>query len=824
MNKSYLTIMACFISLLTYSQIKPTTEANRIASENKKRDIKSDTTLNGVRIRNIGPSAMSGRVVDIEVNPANPIEFYVAYATGGLWYTKNNGQSLVPVFDKENSIGIGDFAVNWSKNIIWVGTGEANSSRSSYSGDGVYISYDKGKTWANKGLAQTQHIGKVQLHPTDEKTAWVAAIGNLYSPSKERGIFKTTDGGNTWKKVLFIDENTGAIDMDINPLNPLELYASVWYRTRSAWNFTGIGKTSGIYKSSNGGESWQRITNAGSGFPIGDSLGRIGVAVYAKNPNIIYASLDNQYHRPDTVSKKDTMYVLRDFKNITKEKFLALDTNKLDSFLINNGMPGKYTAKRVMRMVEKDSVKATAIYDYFFDAETALYMTPIIGCEVYRSDDAGKSWRKVNTKAIESYNTYGYYFGKLSVAPDDENKVVLSGFDLQLSTDGGKTFKRTDKTSTHADWHGCWINPQNNSHWIAGNDGGCNITYDNGEHWFKASTPSVGQFYAITVDDAQPYNVYGGLQDNGVWYAPSTAKDSDQWSYESPYAWKAIGGGDGMQVKVDTRDNATAYYGSQFGYYTRKNLVTNKRMGIFPRPDLNEEKYRFNWQTPILLSKHNQDIFYYGSNYVHRSLNKGESLEKVGIDLTNGKRPGNVPYGTITTICESPTKFGLLYAGTDDGNIWISENSGNSWTNINGKLPKGFWVSRVAASKFKEGRVYATLNGYRFDHFKPYLFVSEDYGKTWAQLGANLPDEPINVVVEDSKFEGIIYIGTDKGLYASLDKGQNFKQLGLTKLPSVPVHDLVIQQRENELVIGTHGRSIYIAKLADVHKMIAPKN
>lgn len=816
MTRLLLTLALCIPTIL-HAQISPSTEADRLISNNKKKALLADTTLLNMRVRSIGPSIMSGRVVDIDVNPDNPVEFYVAYATGGLWYTKNNGQSLIPIFDKENSIGIGDIAVNWKKRIIWVGTGEANSSRSSYSGDGMYVSFDNGKTWANKGLPQTQHIGKVQLHPTDENTLWVAAIGSLYSPNKSRGIFKTTDGGNTWRQVLFIDENTGAIDMDINPQNPQELYTAAWHRTRRAWEFNGMGASSGIYKSSDGGENWKRITTANSGFPVGDSVGRIGIAVYQKNPSIIYAVLDNQHQRPDTAKRKDTMYVLKDFKNLSKEKFLALDTNKVDSFLADSNIPEKYTARRIFNMVAKDSVKPTIIYDYLFDADAALYNTPIIGCEVYRSEDAGASWKKVNTKPIESFNTYGYYFGKISVAPDDENKVVVNGFDLQLSTDGGKTFKRTDKVSTHPDWHGCWINPNNNNHWVAGNDGGCNVTYDNGEHWFKANTPSVGQFYAITTDDAQPYNVYGGLQDNGVWYAPSTTRETDQWNYESPNPWKVLGGGDGMQVKVDTRDNQTVYYGYQFGYYTRRNIATGKRMSIYPRPDLTEDKYRFNWQTPILLSRHNQDILYYGSNFVHRSFNKGENLARTGIDLTNGKKPGNVPFGTVTTICESPMKFGVMYAGTDDGNIWLSENAGNSWLKVNGNLPKGLWVSRVTASKFKEGRVFITLNGYRFDHFAPYVFVSDNYGKDWVKLGANLADEPINALVEDNVFEDIIYIGTDKGVYASFNKGNTFMKLA-NSLPNVPVHDLVIQQRENDLVIGTHGRSIYILNLGQVHK------
>lgn len=808
------------------AQVKPSTAAERMNGLQKRKLLEQDTTLNSIKFRNVGPSIMSGRVVDVDVNPADPTEFYVAYATGGLWYTNNNGQSLVPVFDKENAIGIGDIAVNWKEGIIWIGSGEVNSSRSSYSGLGVYKSTNRGKSWEYLGLPESQHIGKIVLHPSDNNTAWVAVLGHLYSPSKERGVYKTTDGGKTWKQTLFVDENTGAVDMDINPKNPDELYASAWYRTRRAWNFEESGKTSGIYKSTDGGNSWKPVTASGSGFPTGDGVGRIGLAVFAGNPNIVYATVDNQFHRPDTAAKKtDTNYVLKNFKDLTKESFAALDNNKLDSFLADNNFKEKYTAATVKELVKTDKIKPTEIYNYLFDANTALFETPIIGCEVYRSDDAGQNWHKVNSKGLDLYNTYGYYFGKITVSNTNENKVVISGYNLMLSTDGGKTFTGTDNDATHADWHGCWMNPNRDGHWVAGNDGGCNISYDNGRHWFKVNTPSVGQFYKIAVDDAKPYNIYGGLQDNGTWFGPSNTKDIDQWDYESIYPWKQIGGGDGMQVAIDTRDNKTAYSGSQFGFYGRRSTEGGKRMFIYPRPDLGEARYRFNWQTPIWLSKHNQDVFYYATNRFHRSLQKGENLEPLSADLTNGPKEGDVPFGTSTTLAESPMKFGLIYVGTDDGNIQVTRDGGYTWAKVSGGLPKnvqGMYVSRVAPSAFKEGRVYASLNGYRNDHFGAYLFVSEDYGSTWTQLGTDLPMEPINVVTEDPKKENIIYVGTDNGLYASFNMGKTFMVLD-NNLPRVPVHDIVIQQRENELVIGTHGRSIYIARLKELHKIYDKK-
>ncbi len=804
------------------AQTKSSTAAERLNGIQKRKLLEKDTALNNIKFRNVGPSIMSGRVVDVDVNPADPTEFYVAYASGGLWYTANNGQSLIPVFDKENAYSIGDIAVDWKSGAIWVGTGEVNSSRSSYSGLGVYKSADKGKTWDYLGLPESHHIGKINLHPTNSNIAWVAVLGHLYSPNKERGIYKTSDGGKTWKQALFVDENTGAADMDINPKNPDEVYAAMWYRTRRAWNFEEGGKSSGIYKSADGGDTWKQVSAAGSGFPVSSGLGRIGIAVFAANSNIIYATLDNQDRRPDTAKKKvDTSYVLKDFKDLTKELFANLDNNKLDSFLADNNFKEKYTAASVKELVKTDKIKPTEIYNYLFDANTALFETPIIGCEIYRSDDAGASWRKVNTKALNLYNTYGYYFGKITVSHTNPDKVVISGFNLMLSTDGGKTFKSTDNDATHADWHGCWMNPNKDSHWVAGNDGGCNVTYDDGKHWFKANTPSVGQFYKIAVDDAKPYNIYGGLQDNGTWYGPSNTRDKDQWDYEGVYPWKQIGGGDGMQVQVDTRDNKTAYTGSQFGSYGRRSTEGGKRLFIYPRPDLGEPKYRFNWQTPIWLSKHNQDIFYYATNKFHRSLQQGENLEVLSGELTNGGLPGDVPFGTSTTLVESSLKFGLIYVGTDDGNIHVSKDAGYTWTKISGTLPKtvqGMYVSRVVPSAFKEGRVYVSVNGYRNDNFGAYLFVSEDNGNSWTALGNDLPLEPINVVTEDSKKENIIYVGTDNGFYASFNRGKSFMVID-HNLPRVPVHDAVIQQRENELVVGTHGRSVFIARLKDIHQV-----
>ena len=825
------------IAFQSVAQPKPTPANERLKNANQRKLLQQNSLVNGIAFRNIGPSVMSGRVVDIEVNPVDPTEFYVAYATGGLWHTTNNGQSFVPIFDNEDVIGIGDIAFNWVTRTIWVGTGEVNSSRSSYAGIGVYKSTNNGKQWTYVGLPESHHIGKIQLHPTDNNTAWVAVLGHLYTPNKERGIYKTTDGGNTWKQTLYIDENTGAIDVDINPTNPLELYAASWYKTRKAWNFEESGATSGIYKSIDGGNTWQMITKQNSGFPNGDGVGRIGIAVVPQKPNIIYAVVDNNFHQPDTAQKKiDTSrYVLKDFKELTKEDFAALNNKKLDTFFKRNNIPKKYTAIIVKEMVATDKLKPTILWDYLYDANTALFETPIIGCEIYRSDDAGLTWKKTNTKPLRLYNTYGYYFGKIFVSAANEDKVVITGFDIELSTDGGKTFKRMDKENVHADHHFAWINPKRDSHMIIGNDGGCNITYDDGEHWFKANTPPVGQFYAIAVDMAKPYNVYGGLQDNGTWFGSSKTKENFDWYDSGHNPYTAINGGDGMQVQIDWRDNTTVYTGFQFGNYIRRKTDKarsmasdddedeDKTISIHPRNDLGETPLRYNWQTPILLSRHNQDVLYFGTNKFHRSLKKGAAMETLSDDLTTNPKQGDVPFGSLTTIDESPLKFGLLYAGSDDGNIHVSKDGGYTWNNISTGLPKamkGLYVSRVTSSQYKVSRVYATLNGYRNDNFGSYVFVSDDYGTTWRQIAKDLPAEPVNVIKEDAKQESIVYIGTDAGLYVSIDGGASCMQWGNNFPKSVPVHDIVIHARENEIVVGTHGRSLYIAKLDDVQKLV----
>ena len=823
--KRLFTIAALFCTVFVQAQIKATPAQERLKTIEQRKQLLSRSTLNETGFRNIGPSIMSGRVVDIEVNPQDPTEFYVAYASGGLWHTKNNGQSFAPIFDSVDVLTIGDIAVNWQNRHIWVGTGEVNSSRSTYAGLGVYRSANNGKSWEYLGLPESHHIGKIQLSAKDPNTAWVAVLGHLYSESKERGIYKTTDAGKTWNQTLAIDANTGAIDVDIDPSNEQNLYAAMWYRTRTASNFEESGKTSGIYKSTDGGDKWTLISTPTSGFPSGDGVGRIGLAVYPKNPSIVYAIVDNNFHQPDTAMQKaaDTSrYVLRDFKALTVDQFIALDDRKLNAFLKSprNGIPAKYSAESIKKDVKSGKLAPNCIWDYLYDANTALFETPIYGAQVYRSDNAGLSWVKTHVKPIELYSTYGYYFGKVFVSPSNPDKIAITGVSVLLSTDGGKTFSSIGKENVHADHHFVWMNGARDSHMIIGNDGGCNITYDNGAHWFKANTPAVGQFYNIAIDMAKPYNVYGGLQDNGTWFGSSATKENYDWYDGGHNPYTMIGGGDGMQVQVDWRDNKTVYSGSQFGAYSRQNLVTKERKSVRPTRDLGEPAVRYNWQSPILLSRHNQDVFYFGSNKFHRSMSKGDSLATLSTDLTTNPAQGDVPFGTTTTISESPIRFGLIYVGTDDGNVQVSKDGGNSFSLISQKLPKGLYVSRVIASKYNVARVYVTLNGYRNDHFNAYVYQSDDYGTTWKQIMKDLPSEPVNVIKEDAVSEQVLYVGTDGGLYVSLDGGNS--SMAWTKgLPaSVPVHDLEIHPRDHEIILGTHGRSLYVGKLDALRKQL----
>ncbi|MEO9512986.1 MAG: glycosyl hydrolase [Flavobacteriaceae bacterium] len=778
----------------------------------------AETSLvKNIPLKNVGPSVMSGRVVDLEVNPNNPSEFYVAYASGGLWHTTTNGISFSPIMDNSNTQNIGDIAIAWSTGDIWVGTGENNASRSSYAGIGMLKSTDKGTTWVNVGLPDSHHIGRILINPNNPSEVVVGVTGHLYSPNQERGVYKTTDGGETWKKTLFVNETTGIIDMVHAPHNFNVQYAAAWTKDRKAWNFEGNGAASGIYKSIDGGSNWSLVSILESGFPTGSGVGRIGLAVF--DDTTIYAVHDSQFRRKKNKEGREDELTKEDFKTMQKEQFLKLDDKTLNDYLKKNGFQEKYKAENVKQMVRSGSVQPTDLAKYLENANSALFNTPVVGAEVYRSDDAGATWKKMNENYIDDlFYSYGYYFAQIRVDPNNKDHIYLAGVPLIKSEDGGNTFKSISKENVHADHHALWINPEHPGHLINGNDGGINITYDDGQHWMKNNSPKVGQFYAINIDHDIPYNVYGGLQDNGVWKGVHSNKEDSKWHQTGKNPWEMIMGGDGMQVQIDNRNSSIVYTGFQFGNYYRLDLENNKRKYIQPKHALGESPYRFNWQTPILLSKHNQDILYLAGNKLHRSLNKGDDWEVISDDLTQGGKKGNVAYGTITSISESTFKFGLLYTGSDDGLVHISKNGGGSWENISSSFPKNLWVSEVVASQHKKERVYATLNGYRWDDFTPYIYVSEDYGKNWKNIANNIPTSSVNALVEDPENADLLFAGTDNGLYVSFNRGGSW-ELFQNGMPNVAVHDLVIQPEAKHLLIGTHGRSIYKADISALQQI-----
>lgn len=804
---------------VTTAQIKPTTPQQITEALNAKKRLEETSLVKNVSMKNIGPTVMSGRVADLEVNPNDPTEFYVGYASGGVWHTKNNGTSFLPILDNAPSINVGDIAVDWASGTIWVGTGENISSRSSYSGIGLLKSGDNGKTWDNKGLRDAHHFGRILINPKNPNELVVGVTGHLYSPNEERGIYKTIDGGDTWQKTLFVNGTTGIIDVAHEPNNFMIQYATAWDKSRKAWDFVGNGNASAIYKSTDAGTSWTKISNRDSGFPTGEGVGRIGLAVY--DENTVYAVHDSQFRRPkkEGKDKKSESLGKDDFRAISVTDFQKLNNTKLDDYLKANNFPKKYTAASIKQMVLKNEVRPADLATYNENANSTMFNTPVVGAEVYRSDDAGKTWKKQNEDYIDDlFYSYGYVFAQVRVDPTNKDKIYLLGVPIIKSEDAGKTYTSINGENVHVDHHSLWVNPKMPGHLINGNDGGLNISYDDGEHWIKNNSEAVGTFFAINIDYQEPYNVYGGLQDNGVWMGPHNAEIDFRWQQTGHHPWKGIAGGDGMQIQIDRRNPSIIYTGSQFGYYSRLDIKENKKTFIRPKHELGGTPYRFNWETPILLSNHNQDILYLGTQKLLRSMNQGDDWEAISPDLTMGGKLGNVPYGTLTTISESPFQFGLLYTGSDDGLVQISTNSGGSWKVISDNFPKGLWTSTVLASQHKKNRVYVAMSGYRLDNFESYIYASDDFGENWLNISDTIPSSPVNVIIEDPENENLLFVGTDNGLYTSFDRGSTW-EVFQNGMPNVAVHDLVIQPEAKHLLVGTHGRSIYRADISKLQLM-----
>ena len=787
----------------------PQQVADRISAREASRQ---DNIFSNYKVRNVGPVVQGGRVSDIAVNPQQTKHFLVAFASGGVFKTENNGITFTPIFDNQGALTIGDIAMAPSDpSVIWVGTGEKNSSRSSYAGSGVYSSKDGGKSWQHHDLAGTQHIGRIVVHPENPDIVWVASMGNLYTHNSERGIYKTTDGGNTWQKTLFVNDSTGVIDLIINPDDPNMLWAATWERTRKAWNFKGHGPGSAIYRSTDGGNTWSQSM---LGLKDPGFMGRIGLDISLTQPHVLYALVDNQFEMKEDPKRDGDELITKDFVDMTADAFLALDDKKLDEFLTSHNFPKKYSSKIVKQEIKEGKYKPNALVEFLGDANNALFSTKVKGAEVYKSTDHGDTWTKTHDYELESvYYTYGYYFGEIRISPEDPDEIYVFGVPLIKSEDGGKTFARADTIGdVHSDHQAMWINPEDADHLLLGNDGGLYISYDGGAAWRHINNIPAGQFYTVNVDMAQPYNIYGGLQDNGI------LRGSSRSIPNVTANWEYLFGGDGMFSVPDPRDHNLVYVGYQFGNYYRIHTEKNTRDYITPSHDIGTENLRFNWRTPVVMSKHNPDILYMGAQKVFRTMDKADQWTEISPDLTKDLPNGNVPYSTITCISESALKFGLLYVGTDDGNVQVSRDGGNTWELIVDGLPENKWVSSLVPSAFKEGRIYVTLTGYREDDFSTYIYRSEDYGRTWTNINGDIRDEAVNVIVEDPAADRLLYLGTDHGTYVSLNGGDEW--ILLAPIPNVANYDMVVHPRDHELVIGTHGRSIYVLDVLPIRSLV----
>lgn len=789
------------------------TAAEREAAWQQHQRMERESLFKGLEWRDIGPTVQGGRVVDFESVPGQPYTFYVAYATGGVWKTTNNGGSFEPLTDRLPSTVIGDIAIDPSSpETLWVGSGEPNAARSNYGGHGLFVSRDGGKTFEPKGLADSDRIARVIVDPRDGNRVFVAAAGKLYSTGGSRGIFLTEDGGSTWTQVLEGEGDwTGASDLVMHPTDPDTLYAALWERKRTPWHFTESGSGSSVHKSTDGGRTWQRLAN----FPGGAKIGRIGLDIARSQPGTVYASIDDWHALPAELQHAgDRPLSPARLKSMGKDEFMRQDPEEIEAFIRSADLPVEIDAETLIRKVRNNEIALDQLRARLEDANAALFDSDVWGLTVWRSDDGGENWRRTHERPLRDVTyTFGYYFGQIRVDPSDADKVYALGVPLIVSKDGGASWSGyANHDSVHVDHHAFWIDPNYPQRILLGNDGGLDVSYDAGVTWRKLDAQPVGQFYTIHADMAEPYNVYGGLQDNG------TLKGSSRTRWRQGEDWSAINGGDGMHVAVDNEGKHT-YTGYQFGNYVRLS-ADGASSEVRPRSPLGEPALRYNWNTPVVLSPHNPSIVYFGSNRLYRSMDKGTTWSAISADLTTAKQRGNVPFGTLTSMSESPLRFGLIAAGTDDGHVHVTRDGGVSWLRIDDNLPADRWVSRVELSRHVESRLYVSLNGYRQDDGAAYVYVSDDLGKRWRAIGQGLPAEAVNVIREDTVNPDVLYVGTDRGVYVSLDRGDSWQALD-GNLPNVPVHDLFVHPRDRELIAGTHGRSAWVVDVLPVQELDA---
>lgn len=779
--------------------------------------------------RAVGPTSTGGRIIDVEVDPANPFKIFAASASGGLWVSENNGTTWSCIFENEGTISIGDICLDPNdSNTIWVGTGEANNQRSSYWGDGIYKSTDGGETWKNMGLPDSHHIGRVVIDPFDSDVVYVAAAGHLYTPNEERGLFKTSDGGETWEKVLYINPDVGVIDVVLDPQRPSTIYAAAYERRRRAWDFDGNGPGSAIYRSQNGGKNWEKL---GAGLPGGD-IGRIGLAISQQNPRVVYASVANQNQEggsePDTKveAASDGQYKLPIGITIKfldgKAEITDVERNSRASsadiargqFLIGVGGSNVSDIDALTQFFEHlslgDSVQIDVqdeeeilSFDYVVSASAGRE----VGGEVYRTDDGGNSWEKVNERPAGG--SPAYYYGQIRIDPNNDENLWMLSVPVYRSTDGGKTWAQDGAPSVHVDHHALWINPNNSKHMILGNDGGLHISYDSGDTWDHVYNLPLAQFYAIGADMQDPYHVYGGTQDNGTWGGPSSGNVGRN-------SWYRVGGGDGFYVQPDPTNSDIVIGESQFGAIYRLDKEAGRTQSIRPpQTEPDGARDRYNWNSPIVISSHDPRVIYFGGNKLFKSFNQGDEWLVISPDLTTATPEwvaGNVPHCTITTISESPLDRKKLLVGTDDGKVQWTNDGGETWIDMSDRFPlrpELWWCSRVELSAHDDKTAYVSFTRYREDDFRPFVFVTHDSGESWHSLSAGLPMGSVNVIKEDPKRAQTLYLGTEFGAFVSLDGGDNW--LAITNgIPRVPVHDLLVHPRENDLIVGTHARGIFI--------------
>ena len=707
-----------------------------------------------LRFRTIGPTIMGGRVSELAVVESDPRIFYVGVASGGVWKTENAGITFEHVFKDESTASVGAVAVAPSNpNVVWVGTGEPNNRQSSPWGNGVYRSTDAGRSWKHLGLENTHHIGRIRVHPRDPDVAYVAAVGHLWGPNPERGVYRTTDGGGSWEKVLFVDDDTGAIELAMDMADPNTLFAAMYQRRRRAWGFNGGGPGSGIYRTVDGGDTWTELTD---GLPDGDK-GRIGIDIYRGDGNLVFALVEADARGPGQG--------------------------------FGQGGGGKNG--------------------------------------VYRSTDRGDSWEK-----LSSTNNRPMYYSQIRIDPNDPERIYLGGAALYRSSDGGRNFTPDAAPTVHLDHHALWIDPANSNHLILAGDGGVSVSWDRSDNWYQLRNLPIAQFYEIGVDMQEPYHVCGGLQDNGSWCAPS-----DTWSNQGIRTrdWYNVGGGDGFFTVMHPTNPDIMIAESQGGFLARVNRTTRERLTIRPiaRPTEDEEErtLRWNWDTPILLSSHDHQVLYAGSNILFRSPDLGQSWEEISPDLTHNidrdtltlmgvaggeaqmsRNDGQSNYGNLTALAESPLDPAILYTGSDDGRVHVTRDGGANWTDVTGNvdgLPPYTYVTRIVASNSAAGGVYAVFDGHRNDDFNPYIFASDDFGESWEQITEGLPNTSLNALAQHPSAPNLLFAGSEVGVHFSIDGGAEWHPLG-NGLPTVPVDDIVVHPRDNDLVVGTHGLGIWI--------------